>query len=124
MAVPTGPGAAMHGIRLHPVLPFADLHRAGEVDDRHLHDSAIRRVVGRIAAGRAVVHGPSVWRVVDRGGAVAGATAREIDQSCVGAGFSAPTQGYQALRKTNTNPMMINPIPSTLSTASRLPKIK
>lgn len=31
---------------------------------------------------------------------------------------------YQPLRKTNTNPMMINPIPSRLSIASLLPKIR
>ena len=51
VVVVAGPGTAVYGVRLHLVLPFADLHRASEVDDGHLHDSAIRRVVGGVAAG-------------------------------------------------------------------------
>ncbi len=51
LAVAAGPGAGLHGVCLHHLLPPAQLDRAGEVDDRDLHDSAVRGVVGGVVAG-------------------------------------------------------------------------
>ncbi len=51
VVVAAGVGTGVHGTCLHPLFPPAVIHRAGQVDDRDLHDSAIRRAVGRVAAG-------------------------------------------------------------------------
>lgn len=51
VVVAAGIGAGMYGVRLHSVLPPAVVHRPGQVDDRDLHDSAVRRVVGCVAVG-------------------------------------------------------------------------
>lgn len=86
MVFVAGVGAGVYGVCLHPVLPLAVVHWAGEVDDGDVYDSAVWGVVGGVVAGGAVVDGAFVWGGVDWGGVVVGVAGGEIISPLIASG--------------------------------------